>query len=151
MREHHFQTSIYPMTVSLFHGSTWSNSYVKDTVFVLQHLLQTLIITSGLWMIREKLKNMLLYSTQELLFLGSYFFKIAAFLSFFRTVTLSQVLFLQSSFFFGAKLLQSRHFLRIWSSLRQLLFGMAIFSGGTVYDKDILKSYFFKAGTSAQS
>ena len=43
----------------------------------------------------------------------------------FRTVTFSQDLFFQNSFFFGAKILQSSHFLRIQSSLQQLLFGTA--------------------------
>ena len=71
-------------------------------------------------------------STQQLLFRGSYFFRTAAVFSFFRTVTFSQELFFQNSFFFGAKILQSSHFLRIGSSLRQLLFGTAIFFGGTV-------------------
>ena len=66
-------------------------------------------------------------STQQLLFRGSYFFRTAAVFSFFRTVTFSQELFFQNSFFFGAKILQSSHFLRIGSSLRQLLFGTAIF------------------------
>ena len=78
-------------------------------------------------------------STQHLLFRDSYFFRTAAFFPFFRTVTFSQELFFQNSFFFGVKLLQSRHFLRIRSSLRQLLFGTATLSGGTVQDKDILK------------
>ena len=67
-------------------------------------------------------------STQQLLFWGSYFFRIAAVFSFFRTVTFSQELFFQNSFFFGAKILQSSHFLRIGGSLQQLLFGTAIFS-----------------------
>ena len=55
---HHFQPSICSMIWSLFHGSTWSDPYVKDTVFISQHLLQQSIITSGLWLIREKLKGM---------------------------------------------------------------------------------------------
>ena len=67
-------------------------------------------------------------STQQLLFWSSYFFRTAAFFSFFRAVTFSQELFFQNSFFFGEKLLQSSHFLRIGSSLWQLLFGTAIFS-----------------------
>ena len=71
-------------------------------------------------------------STQQLLFRGSYFFRTAAVFSFFRTVTFSQELFFQNSFFFGGEILQSSHFLRIESSLRQLLFGAAIFFGGTV-------------------
>ena len=52
--------------------------------------------------------------------------------SFFRTVTFSQELFFQNSSFFGVKLVQSSHFLRIGSSLRQLIFGTVIFFGGTV-------------------
>ena len=44
---------------------------------------------------------------------------------FFRTVTFSQELFFQNSFFFGAKILQSSHFLRIGISLWELLFGTA--------------------------
>ena len=67
----------------------------------------------------------------KLLFRDSYFFRAAAFFSFFRKVTFSQGLFFHNSFFFWAKLLQSRHFLRIRSSLRQLLLGTAILSGGT--------------------
>ena len=51
----------------------------------------------------------------------------ASFFSFFRTVTFSQQLFFQNSFFFRAKLLQSSHFFSIGSSLWQLLFGTAIF------------------------
>ena len=30
---HHFQPSIFSMIVSLFHGSTWSNPHVKETVY----------------------------------------------------------------------------------------------------------------------
>ena len=88
-------------------------------------------------------------STQQLLFRDSYFFRTAAVFSFFRTVTFSQKLFFQNSFFFGAKILQSSHSLRTGSSLRQLLFGAAIFFGGTLKGY-LKKSYFFKAGTSAQ-
>ena len=44
---------------------------------------------------------------------------------FFRTVTFSQELFFQNSFFFGGKILQSSHFLRIGISLWELLFGTA--------------------------
>ena len=51
-------------------------------------------------------------STQQLLFWGSYFFRAAAVFSYFRTVTFSQELFFQNSFFFGAKILYSSHFLR---------------------------------------
>ena len=74
-------------------------------------------------------------STQQLLFWGSYFFRAAAVFSYFRTVTFSQELFFQNSFFFGAKILYSSHFLRT-----------AIFSE-ELFRK---KSDFFKAGTSAQ-
>ena len=63
-------------------------------------------------------------SAQELLFRSSYFFRTAAFFSFCRAVTL----FFQNSFFFGAKLLQGRHFLKIGSSLRQLLSEQLFFS-----------------------
>ena len=55
-------------------------------------------------------------------------FRAGAVFSFFRTVTFSQELFFQNSFFFGAKILQSSHFLRIGSSLRHLLFGNTILS-----------------------
>ena len=77
------------------------------------------------------------YFDKAVTFSGSHFFRTAAFFSFFRTVTFSQELFFQYSFFFGTKLLQSKHFLRIRSFLRQLFSGAAIFSGGTVKDKDI--------------
>ena len=65
-------------------------------------------------------------STQQLLFWCSYFLRTADVFCFFRTVTL-QELFFQSSFFFGAKILQTSHFVRIGSSLRQLLYWTAIF------------------------
>ena len=55
---HQFQLSIFSIIESLFPGSTWSVPYVKDTLFISQHLLQPSIITSGLWLIREKLKSM---------------------------------------------------------------------------------------------
>ena len=35
-----------------------SDSYVKDTVFISQHVLQPSIVTSGLWLIQENLKGM---------------------------------------------------------------------------------------------
>ena len=70
--------------------------------------------------------------TQQLLFRDRYFFRTAAVFPFFRTITFSQELFFQNSLFFGAKILQSSHFLRMGSSLRQLLFGAAIFFGGAV-------------------
>ena len=74
-------------------------------------------------------------SAQQLLFRGSYFFRTAAVFSFFITVTFSQELFFQNSFYFGAQILRSNHFLRIGSSLQQLLFRTAIFFGGTVQGK----------------
>ena len=67
-------------------------------------------------------------SAQQLLFRGSYIFRTASFFSFFITVTFLQELFFQNSFFFGAKILQSSHFLRIGGSLQQSLFGTAMFS-----------------------
>ena len=44
MKEVFYVTTAIPakqffMVVSLFHGSTWRDSYVKDNVFVSQHLL----------------------------------------------------------------------------------------------------------------
>ena len=55
---HHFQPSIFSiMTVSLFHGSTWRNPYVKETVFISQHLLQPSIEISGLWLVPEKVEE----------------------------------------------------------------------------------------------
>ena len=60
-------------------------------------------------------------------FSGSYFFRTAAVFSFCRTATFSQELFFQNSFFFGAKILQHSHFLRIGSSLRQLFFSEKLF------------------------
>ena len=75
--------------------------------------------------------------TQQLPFRGSYFFNTTAVFSSFRTVTFLQELFFQNSSFFGVKILQSIHFLRIGSSLPQLLFGTSIFFRETVQDKDI--------------
>ena len=72
------------------------------------------------------------YFDTTVTFLGQPHLQKSCFFLFFRTVTFSQKLFFQNSFFFGAKLLQSSHFLRIRSSLRQLLFGAPILSGGTV-------------------
>ena len=90
-------------------------------------------------------------STQQLLLRSSYFLRTAAFFSFCRAVTFSQEFFFQNSFFFGATLLQCRHFLKIGSSLRQLLFGAAIFFRRNCLGLRYLKkSYFFKAGTSVQ-
>ena len=77
------------------------------------------------------------YFDKTVTFSVQLFLQNSCFFSFFRTVTISQELFFQNSFFFGVKLLQSSHFLRIGSSLRQLLFGTVIFFRGTVQDKDI--------------
>ena len=54
--QHQFQPSIFSMMRSLFHGSTWSNLHVKETVFS-QHFLQASILISGLWLIREKVEE----------------------------------------------------------------------------------------------
>ena len=58
---HHFQPAIFSIIVSLFHGNTGSNPHVKEIVFIWQHLLQPSIITSGLWLVREKLKSMFIW------------------------------------------------------------------------------------------
>ena len=49
------------MIEPLFHGSTWNGPYVKDTVFISQHLLQPSIIKSSLQLIRENLKGMFIW------------------------------------------------------------------------------------------
>ena len=54
---HSFLPSIFSMVVLFFHGSAWSDPYVKDTLFISQHMLQPSVITSGLWLILEKLKG----------------------------------------------------------------------------------------------
>ena len=66
LKEVYYMTTSIPaihffMVVSLFHGSTWVDPYVKDTVFISQHLLQPSIIRSGLWLIRENLKGMIVW------------------------------------------------------------------------------------------
>ena len=43
---HQSQLSIFSVVVSLCHGSTWSDSYFKDT-FISRHFLQRPIISSG--------------------------------------------------------------------------------------------------------
>ena len=52
----------------LFHDITWSDTYVKDTASISQHLSQHCIyfttihiITSGLWLIREKSNDMFIW------------------------------------------------------------------------------------------
>ena len=94
----------------------------------------------------EKAISLLAYvATFSGLYFGrSYFFTLFWSNYFYTTVTFSQELFFQNSFFFGGEILQSSHFLRIESSLRQLLFGAAIFFGGTVQDKDIEKKLLFQ-------
>ena len=81
------------------------------------------------------LKTLLLYTFSEwLLRHSSYIFGAAMFSEqllfspFFTTVTYSQQLFFQNSFFFRVTILQSSHFLRIRSPLWQLLFGTTVFS-----------------------
>ena len=51
---HHFQPSIFSMIVSSFHGSTWRNPHLKETVFISQHFLQPSIIISGLWSVDSR-------------------------------------------------------------------------------------------------
>ena len=88
-------------------------------------------------------------STQQLLFQGSHFFRTIAVFSFFRTVIFSQELYFQNSLFLGVKVLQSSHFLRIGSSLRQLFFGTAIFSEKLLISKKelLFLRYFCTAST----
>ena len=81
------------------------------------------------------LETLLLYTFSEwLLRHSSYIFGAAMFSEqllfspFFTTVTYSQQLFFQNSFFFRVTILQSSHFLRIRSPLWQLLFGTTVFS-----------------------
>ena len=57
IRRHHLQPSIFSMIVSLYHGSTWSNPHVKETVFLSQYFLQPSIIINGLRLIREKVEE----------------------------------------------------------------------------------------------
>ena len=84
--------------------------------------------------------------SEQLFFQNSYFF-----FSFFRTVTFSQQLFFQNSFFLRAKILQNSHFLRIRSSLWQLLSATAVFSlfGIKISKKELLfqSRYFCTAST----
>ena len=54
---HHLQPSIFSMIVSFFHGSTWSNPHVKETVFISQYFLQPSIIINGLPLIWEKVEE----------------------------------------------------------------------------------------------
>ena len=54
---HQLQPSIFSMIVSLFHGSTWSNPHVKETVFISQYFLQPSIIINGLRLIRKKVEE----------------------------------------------------------------------------------------------
>ena len=85
-------------------------------------------------------------STQQLHFPTPYFFRAAAFFSFFRTATFLQHLFFHNSFFFRTKILQSSHLLRMRSSLWQLHFWAPV--SPCLGKKYLKKSYFFKAGTS---
>ena len=76
------------------------------------------------------LEKVILHTFSEwLLRYNCYIFGAAAFFSFFRTVTFSQQLFFQNSFFFRVKILHHSQVLydRLRSSLWQLLFGTAIF------------------------
>ena len=55
---HHFLPYIFSKIMSFFYGSVWSDPYIKNTMFISQHLLQPSITTSCMWLIREKLKSM---------------------------------------------------------------------------------------------
>ena len=83
------------------------------------------------------------YFTQwQILFLGAYFF---------GRINSLQQLFFPINYFFRGKPLSSSHFLRIGSSLGQLLFRTATFlEEEFLGDIHLQKSYFFKAGSSAQ-
>ena len=72
--------------------------------------------------------------------------------SFFRTVTSSQQPFFQNSYFFSrAKLLPSSHFLRIGSSLGQVLFRTPTFLVQKLFKiKTFSEEVLFQPGTSAQ-
>ena len=52
------------MVMSLFHKSTQNDPYVKDTVFISQHFLQSSIITSDLWLIQGNLKFTFIWEKQ---------------------------------------------------------------------------------------
>ena len=58
-RRYHLQPSIFSMIVSLFHGITWSNPHVKETVFISQYFLQASIIVNGLRLTRENVEEYL--------------------------------------------------------------------------------------------
>ena len=85
------------------------------------------------------------YFDATVTFSGSYFFRTAVVFFFFRRVTFSQELFFQNSFFFGAKILQSSHFLRIGGSLQQLLFEQLFFSEELFRIKISKKEPFFQS------
>ena len=44
--------------LSLFHKSTWSHTYAKDTVFVSQHFFQPPTLTSSLWLTIGRAKGL---------------------------------------------------------------------------------------------
>ena len=54
---HHLQPSIFSMIVLLFHGSTWSNPHVKETVFISHYLLQRSIVINDLRLIQENVEE----------------------------------------------------------------------------------------------
>ena len=86
-------------------------------------------------------------STQQLHFRSRYFFRAAAFFSFFRTATFSEQLFFQNSFFFRTKILQSSHFLRMRSSLWQLLFSAVFPCLGSKKELLFQGRYFYTVST----
>ena len=67
------------------------------------------------------------YFDTAVTFLEHIFFQSSCCFLLFQNSHFSQHLFSQNSFFFRTKILQSSHFLRMRSSLWQLLFGTAVF------------------------
>ena len=49
----------FSMVLSVFHGSTWSDPYVKGTVFISQHLLQPSITTNDFCLIRANMSGIM--------------------------------------------------------------------------------------------
>ena len=90
--------------------------------------------------------------TQQLLSQSSYFFRTAAYLrsAFFKIITFPQLLF-QNNFFFRVNLLQSSHFLRT-EVLQGSYFSKELYfwRRNCLKKTYLQKSYFFKAGISAQ-
>ena len=73
---HYFQPSIFTIIVSLFHGSTWRNPHVKETVVISQHFLQPSIIISGMGWFEKMLMSMFISGKplRSCSFKGAYLF-----------------------------------------------------------------------------